>query len=94
MNYDPALGWDIALGLQLFLAASFILFVSKLVRTGKRDHRRLHHGSVAILVLGDIGRSPRMMYHAQSFASHQVQTYIVAYRGIHPRLRKTISGTD
>ncbi|CAG7847971.1 UDP-glycosyltransferase TURAN {ECO:0000303/PubMed:25919390} [Serendipita indica DSM 11827] len=84
MNYDPALGWDVALGLQLFLAALFLLFVFKLIRTGKRDHRRLHYGSVAILVLGDIGRSPRMMYHAQSFASHRVQTYIVAYKGSKP----------
>jgi hypothetical protein len=37
--------------------------------------------TVAIVVLGDIGRSPRMMYHAQSFASHDFTTYIIAYRG-------------
>lgn len=38
--------------------------------------------SVAIVVLGDIGRSPRMMYHAESFASHDFNTYIIAYKGI------------
>lgn len=37
--------------------------------------------SVAIVVLGDIGRSPRMMYHAESFTSHDFNTYIIAYEG-------------
>ena len=37
--------------------------------------------SVVIVVLGDIGRSPRMLYHAQSFVSHGYTTHIVAYRG-------------
>lgn len=37
--------------------------------------------SVAILVLGDIGRSPRMMYHAQSFAECGFQTDIIGYGG-------------
>jgi beta-1,4-mannosyltransferase len=37
--------------------------------------------TVAIIVLGDIGRSPRMMYHAESFASHGFNTYIIAYKG-------------
>lgn len=37
--------------------------------------------SVAILVLGDVGRSPRMMYHAQSFAENGFMTDIVGYKG-------------
>jgi beta-1,4-mannosyltransferase len=37
--------------------------------------------TVAIVVLGDIGRSPRMMYHAESFASHDFNAYIIAYKG-------------
>lgn len=37
--------------------------------------------SVAIVVLGDIGRSPRMMYHAESFASIGFETYMVGYPG-------------
>ena len=37
--------------------------------------------SVAILVLGDVGRSPRMMYHAESFAKLQFETVLVGYRG-------------
>ncbi|KAI8983197.1 mannosyltransferase [Trametes punicea] len=40
--------------------------------------------SVAVLVLGDIGRSPRMMYHAESFATNRFQTYLVGYRGSKP----------
>lgn len=37
--------------------------------------------SVAIVVLGDIGRSPRMMYHAQSFAETGFITDIIGYGG-------------
>lgn len=37
--------------------------------------------SVALVVLGDIGRSPRMMYHAESLARNGYTTHIVAYRG-------------
>lgn len=38
--------------------------------------------SVAIIVLGDIGRSPRMLYHAKSFVDHGYTTHIVAYAGV------------
>lgn len=37
--------------------------------------------SVALVVLGDIGRSPRMLYHANSFARNGFETRIVAHRG-------------
>ncbi|KAH9486709.1 UDP-glycosyltransferase TURAN [Psilocybe cubensis] len=40
--------------------------------------------SAAILVLGDIGRSPRMMYHAQSFAENDFTTDIIGYGGSKP----------
>ncbi|GAA5840090.1 hypothetical protein JCM11251_000601 [Rhodosporidiobolus azoricus] len=43
--------------------------------------------SVALVVLGDIGRSPRMLYHAQSFASSGYNTHIVAYRGSKPPMQ-------
>ena len=36
---------------------------------------------IQILVLGDIGRSPRMQYHAISFAKHGRKVDIVAYKG-------------
>jgi beta-1,4-mannosyltransferase len=37
--------------------------------------------SVAVLVIGDVGRSPRMMYHAQSLAENQFETYLIGYSG-------------
>jgi beta-1,4-mannosyltransferase len=38
--------------------------------------------SVAILVLGDVGRSPRMMYHAESFATNNFETFIIGNKGL------------
>lgn len=46
-----------------------------------RNHHTLR--SVAILVLGDIGRSPRMMYHAQSFAENGFVTDLIGYGGLY-----------
>jgi hypothetical protein len=37
--------------------------------------------SVQVLVLGDIGRSPRMQYHAMSIAKHGGRVDIVGYSG-------------
>ena len=37
--------------------------------------------AVQILVLGDIGRSPRMQYHALSIAHHGGQVDIIGYQG-------------
>ncbi|KAK7507548.1 hypothetical protein BaRGS_00001483 [Batillaria attramentaria] len=39
---------------------------------------------VCIVVLGDIGRSPRMQYHAMSLAQHGYFVHIVGYRGSTP----------
>ena len=36
---------------------------------------------VCIVVLGDIGRSPRMLYHAMSFVEEGYRVYIVGYKG-------------
>ena len=46
-----------------------------------RKNDGIYARSVAILVLGDIGRSPRMMYHAESFAEAQFRTYLIGYAG-------------
>jgi len=37
--------------------------------------------SVQVLVLGDIGRSPRMQYHASSIAKHGGRVDIIGYHG-------------
>lgn len=37
--------------------------------------------SVQVLVLGDIGRSPRMQYHAISIAKHGGRVDVIGYNG-------------
>ena len=39
--------------------------------------------SVQVLVLGDIGRSPRMQYHAMSIANHGGRVDMIGYNGIY-----------
>lgn len=66
----------------LLLSLNWLLY--KTWRTIQpRDDRSLR--SVAILVLGDIGRSPRMMYHAQSFAELGFMTDLIGYGGVYQR---------
>lgn len=36
---------------------------------------------VQIVVLGDIGRSPRMQYHALSFAKHGAHVELIGFKG-------------
>lgn len=40
--------------------------------------------SVQVLVLGDIGRSPRMQYHAMSIAKHGGRVSLIGYSGSFP----------
>ena len=42
--------------------------------------------SVQVVVLGDIGRSPRMQYHALSIAKHRGRVDIIGYQGWDPTL--------
>lgn len=37
---------------------------------------------VQIVVLGDIGRSPRMQYHALSIAKHGGKVFLIGYQGV------------
>jgi beta-1,4-mannosyltransferase len=37
--------------------------------------------SIQILVLGDLGRSPRMQYHALSFLKHGGEVQLIGYLG-------------
>ncbi|ORY42979.1 glycosyl transferases group 1-domain-containing protein [Leucosporidium creatinivorum] len=68
-----------SLTLLLGLATSFLVLL-KWPGRGRRPATK----SVAIVVLGDIGRSPRMLYHATSFVERGYATHIVAYRGSTP----------
>lgn len=64
----------------VFLLLPFIAFYVFLRKPARR-HAILHRRSVAVLVLGDIGRSPRMMYHSQSFAQNDFETFVIGYSG-------------
>lgn len=56
-----------------------VLVLSYFMRN--RSNGRRSSNNLVIIVLGDIGRSPRMLYHAQSAISRQYRVKIVAYRG-------------
>ena len=45
---------------------------------------KLGKNRVAVVVLGDIGRSPRMQYHALSLASHNFDVNLVGFAGSTP----------
>ena len=64
--------------LRVFVSLLLVLFA---IGTYHYVRRPPKLRSVAILVLGDVGRSPRMMYHAESFAKLGFDTYLIGYRG-------------
>ena len=59
--------------------------VSVLVVVGFFAYRRLISGKnkACLVVLGDIGRSPRMQYHALSLVKHDFEVFFVGYEGMH-----------
>jgi beta-1,4-mannosyltransferase len=75
---DPTvLSWRI-------FAASIAAIVLPILLTGLYVIRRIRHKPLRkhvamIIVLGDMGRSPRMMYHASSFARHEWEAVLVGY---------------
>ena len=76
--YTNEMTLDFSLFLQILAIVAFCFLVWKIVRQPV-EHASLR--SVAILVLGDIGRSPRMMYHSESFAENGFETYIIGNKG-------------
>ncbi|ORY35370.1 hypothetical protein BCR39DRAFT_509121 [Naematelia encephala] len=62
--------------LVLILVSIPVLFVLLYQNITSKPAR---HNTAIILVLGDIGRSPRMMYHAESFARHDWEAIVVGY---------------
>jgi len=49
--------------------------------SSRRSHESMR---VTVVVLGDLGRSPRMQYHAEALAAHEVDVDIVARAGTAP----------
>ncbi|XP_059156816.1 chitobiosyldiphosphodolichol beta-mannosyltransferase-like [Physella acuta] len=58
-----------------FVFILLYLLINKLAKTPRH---------VCVVVLGDIGRSPRMQYHALSFAEEGFRVYLVGYKGSTP----------
>ncbi|OCF75995.1 hypothetical protein I204_03292 [Kwoniella mangroviensis CBS 8886] len=81
--YDPfvdnpkGLPGHILFPIFLIIVAPWTLFFVMLIqRTTMRPSRR---NTAVVLVIGDIGRSPRMMYHTSSLAKHDIETWMVGY---------------
>jgi beta-1,4-mannosyltransferase len=68
--------------LQLLATTLFVYVTFRLITTNHHRENPVLR-SVAVLVLGDVGRSPRMMYHAESFAKNEYETFLIGYRGPH-----------
>lgn len=73
---------QVAILLLAILPAGYVYYQIRF-----RPHPRPSFRSVAVLVLGDIGRSPRMMYHSESFAQNGFETYIVGYEGTSSKVK-------
>jgi len=79
--------WPLLCAAFVLCSSPFLTLVYVLWRTSRKSPKVR---SVAVVVLGDIGRSPRMMYHAESFAQAQFDTWIIGYRGQHSRLTSNV----
>ncbi|KAG2160192.1 glycosyltransferase family 33 protein [Suillus bovinus] len=74
----------------IFAASSFFaVLVFFVINVFQKVRQTPKLRSVAILVLGDVGRSPRMMYHAESFAKLGFDTHLIGYKGSKPILSLT-----
>ena len=77
----------ITLALLALLFFYFIMFLLPDDAYGEEDTRVYSDGKIKarnrthILVLGDIGRSPRMQNHALSIARHAVAVDVIGYVG-------------
>ena len=69
----------IVLLLGLFLVVLALILNPSLARSQTAGSAKTHR--VQVLVLGDIGRSPRMTYHALSIAKHGGQVDLIGYLG-------------
>lgn len=66
----------------LSLIALLFLFLWVAVSRAPSTTRRSSLGrSAAVIVLGDVGRSPRMCYHVQSLADDGWRVAVLGYKG-------------
>lgn len=74
---------SIAFWLSSFLTVVILILPSQYISRRARDDNGKEKVTVQILVLGDIGRSPRMQYHALSIARHGGHVDLIGYQGKH-----------
>uniref|UniRef100_A0A8C0YHB5 ALG1 chitobiosyldiphosphodolichol beta-mannosyltransferase n=1 Tax=Cyprinus carpio carpio TaxID=630221 RepID=A0A8C0YHB5_CYPCA len=63
------------------VAVVVLIFV---LASGLKGRDELAHLNVCVLVLGDIGRSPRMQYHALSLSRHGYNVTLIGFLGTKP----------
>lgn len=68
-------------GALTILVASFLLFPARYRPSPSSSPAAKQHVAAQVLVLGDIGRSPRMQYHALSIAKHGGTVELIGYHG-------------
>lgn len=62
----------------IFISIIILLLIRRLIALFKKD-LKIDRNAVFIVVLGDIGRSPRMNYHALSFANLGYKVTLIGY---------------
>lgn len=76
----------------LSYALAAILPLLLLLRSYCHDRAgRAPSKSIAVIVLGDVGRSPRMMYHAQSLAQAGFEVLLIGFAGTLAHRRPAVS---
>jgi beta-1,4-mannosyltransferase len=83
--------WDYLLGLAVLCSTGLTIFLLTLptrydphrqqAKEGVSEKSPRNNVTVQIVVLGDIGRSPRMQYHALSIAKHGGHVDLIGYHG-------------
>ncbi len=68
--------------LWALLPVAVVVLIFVLV-SGLKGRDELAHLNVCVLVLGDIGRSPRMQYHALSLSRHGYNVTLIGFLGIY-----------
>ncbi|KAL9044240.1 MAG: hypothetical protein Q9214_002609 [Letrouitia sp. 1 TL-2023] len=73
-----------------FSVVSVFLLCLPSAYNAKKDKKK-HVVRVQVVVLGDIGRSPRIQYHALSIAKHEGEVDIIGYQEseVHPDIRSS-----
>lgn len=72
-------------GLSLWWALLPVVVVVLIfvLASGLKGRDEVAHLNVCVLVLGDIGRSPRMQYHALSLSRHGYSVTLIGFLGIY-----------